>query len=128
MNRPASKLAQLGLLIALMIFGNDSFAENPSGVGTQAADEAARKLSLPDGLEVSVFASEPMVRNPTDMDIDERGRVWITEAVNYRSTIKEWGTLDKAGDRIICLEDSNGDGRADKETVFYQDPSINAAL
>ena len=128
MNRPASKLAQLGLLIALMIFGNDSFAENPSGVGTQAADEAARKFSLPDGLEVSVFASEPMVRNPTDMDIDERGRVWITEAVNYRSTIKEWGTLDKAGDRIICLEDTNSDGRADKETVFYQDPSINAAL
>ena len=128
MNRPASKLAQRGLLIALMIFVNDSFAENPSGVGIQAADEAARKFSLPHGLDVSVFASEPMVRNPTDMDIDERGRVWITEAVNYRSTLKEWGTLDKAGDRIICLEDTNNDCRADKETVFYQDQSINAAL
>src|SRR5213078_4822824 len=38
------------------------------------------------------------------------------------------GILRPEGDRIVVLEDSDGDGRADKETVFYQDPSINAAL
>src|SRR5205823_13903158 len=70
----------------------------------------------------------PMVRNPTDMDIDARGRVWITEGVNYRSTFQKWGVLQPAGDRVVILEDTNGDGVADKETVFYQDPSINAAL
>src|SRR6185369_15278132 len=74
------------------------------------------------------FASEPMVRNPADMDIDARGRVWITEGVNYRSSFQKWGVLQTAGDRIVILEDTNGDGLADKETVFYQDPSVNAAL
>ena len=69
-----------------------------------------------------------MVKNPTDMDIDERGRVWITEGVNYRSTFQSWGILDPAGDRIVILEDTNGDGLANKATTFYQGPEINAAL
>jgi putative membrane-bound dehydrogenase-like protein len=103
-------------------------AANPGGVGPQAARESLKNFKTPDGLAVSLFASEPMVRNPTDMDIDERGRVWITEGVNYRSSFQKWGVLQPAGDRIVVLEDTNGDGAADKESVFYQDPSINAAL
>ncbi len=100
--------------------------QHPSG--PEAAKEGLKDFTVADGLEVSLFASEPMVRNPTDMDIDERGRVWITEGVNYRSSFQKWGILQPAGDRIIVLEDTKGDGLADKETVFYQDPSINAAL
>ena len=117
------------LLSAALSFAADgSFAANPAGVGPEAARESVRKFAVADGLEASLFASEPMVRNPTDMDIDERGRIWITEGVNYRSTFQKWGILQPAGDRIVILEDTNGDGVADKETVFYQDPSINAAL
>src|SRR2546430_5284334 len=117
------------LLSAALSFAADgSFAANPAGVGPDAARESAKKFAVADGLEASLFASEPMVRNPTDMDIDERGRIWITEGVNYRSTFQKWGILQPAGDRIVILEDTNGDGVADKETVFYQDPSINAAL
>jgi putative membrane-bound dehydrogenase-like protein len=93
-----------------------------------AAMEAVKQFSVADGLQVSLFAAEPLVRNPTDMEIDERGRIWITEGVNYRSSFQKWGILQPAGDRIIILEDTKGDGQADKETVFYQDPSINAAL
>jgi len=92
------------------------------------AEQALKRFKVPNGLEIKLFASEPMVRNPTDMDIDERGRVWITEGVNYRSTFQSWGILQPAGDRIIILEDTDGDGVADKETVFYQGPEINAAL
>jgi putative membrane-bound dehydrogenase-like protein len=77
-------------------------------------------------LEVSLFASEPLVRNPTDIDIDERGRVWVAEGVNYRSTFQKWGVLQPEGDRIITLEYA-ADGSV-KETVFYQDPSVNTAL
>src|SRR6266581_2569912 len=105
-----------------------SFAANPAGVGLAAARAAVNGFAVADGLEASLFASEPMVRNPTDMDVDARGRVWITEGVNYRSTFQKWGVLQPAGDRIVILEDTKGDGVADKETVFYQDPSINAAL
>src|SRR5690349_19932214 len=103
-------------------------AANPSGTGPEAAAEAVKKFTVADGLEDTLFASEPMVRNPTDMDIDERGRVWITEGVNYRSSLQKWGVLEPEGDRIVILEDTKGAGHADKETVFYQDPSINAAL
>ena len=103
-------------------------AANPAGVGPQAAAESVKQFAVGEGLEASLFASEPMVRNPSDMDIDERGRVWVTEGVNYRSSFQKWGTLQPEGDRIVILEDTNGDGRADKETVFYQDPSINTAL
>jgi putative membrane-bound dehydrogenase-like protein len=104
------------------------FAANPSGTGPEAAAEAVKKFTVGDGLEVTLFASEPMVRNPTDIDVDERGRVWVTEGVNYRSSFQKWGVLQPEGDRIVVLEDTKGTGHADKETVFYQDPSINAAL
>jgi putative membrane-bound dehydrogenase-like protein len=102
-------------------------AKTPS-VSTNSASVALQQFTVADGLEVSLFASEPMVRNPTDMDIDERGRVWIAEGVNYRSSFQKWGVLQPEGDRIVILEDTNADGVADKETVFYQDPSVNAAL
>src|SRR2546426_3916308 len=115
-------------LFPLALSAATLFAANPAGVGPEAARESVKKFIVADGLDVSLFASEPKVRNPTDMDIDARGRVWITEGVNYRSTFQKWGVLQPAGDRIVILEDTNGDGVADKETVFYQDPSINAAL
>src|SRR5882724_1933981 len=115
------------LCIALLTVAAAAFASNPAGVGLEAARESIKRFSVGDGLEPSLFAAEPMVRNPTDMDIDERGRVWITEGVNYR-VFQKWGVLQREGDRIVILEDTNGDGAADKETVFYQDPSINAAL
>jgi len=85
-------------------------------------------MSAADGLEAALFASEPMVVNPADMDIDERGRVWITEGANYRSTFQKWGILRPGGDRITILDDADRDGKAEKQTVFYQDPTVNTAL
>ena len=96
--------------------------------GPAAASESLKKFTVADGLEVTLFASEPMLRNPTDMDIDSQDRVWVTEGVNYRSTFQPWGILQPAGDRVVVLEDTNGDGMADKETTFYQSPEINSAL
>ncbi len=98
------------------------------GSGPESARESLKSFTVADGLEVTLFASEPLVRNPTDMDIDERGRVWITEGVNYRSSFQPWGILQPEGDRIVVLEDTDGDGVADKATTFYQGPEINSAL
>jgi putative membrane-bound dehydrogenase-like protein len=83
-------------------------------------------MTVAEGLTVGLFASEPMVQNPTAMDIDPRGRVWLTEAANYRRHATP--PIRPEGDRIMTLEDTNGDGEADKATVFYQDPSVNSAL
>ena len=100
----------------------------PHAYGLASAKESLKSFTVAPGLGVSLFAAEPRLRNPTDMDIDERGRVWITEGVNYRYSIKPWGILQPAGDKIVVLEDTNGDGVADKQTVFYQGPEINSAL
>jgi len=101
----------------------------PHANGPEAAAADMKKLTAAAGTEATLFACEPMVVNPADMDVDERGRVWICEGANYRLTMhKDWGTPREGGDRILILEDSNRDGKADKETVFYQDPTVNTAL
>ena len=71
-----------------------------------------------EGLTVESFATEQL-SNPASIDVDDRGRVWVAEAFNYRKKTRQ------AGDRILILADSNGDGRADKTKVFYQDPDID---
>ncbi len=88
---------------------------------------AVGSLNVAPGLEATLFASEPMLSNPTDIDVDERGRVWVCEAYNYRPAINGNPTR-KEGDRIVILEDTNGDGKADLSKVFYQDPSIESPL
>ena len=115
------------LLVATLAGGGSfAFAANPAGVGPEAAARTLTRFEVAEGLEVSLLASEPLVRNPTDMDIDEKGRVWVAEGVNYRSSFQKWGVLQPAGDRILTLEYAPGKGV--KETVFYQDPSVNTAL
>lgn len=88
---------------------------------------AVGSLNVAPGLQATLFASEPMLTNPTNIDVDERGRVWVCEAYNYRPAITGNAT-HKEGDRIIILEDTNQDGKADASKVFYQDPSLNAPL
>ncbi|HSB93857.1 MAG TPA: PVC-type heme-binding CxxCH protein, partial [Flavitalea sp.] len=90
-------------------------------------ENALKGLEVAEGLEVVPVAAEPMLKNPTNMDVDDRGRIWITEAYNYRPGINGNPT-NPQGDRIIILEDLNGDGHADTTKVFYQGPEINAPL
>ena len=97
------------------------------GSGPQAAREELKKMTTADGVEVTLFASEPQLVNPADMDIDARGRVWITEGANYRM-FQKWGKLRPEGDRIVILEDTNGDGSADDAKTFYQGNDVNTAL
>jgi putative membrane-bound dehydrogenase-like protein len=76
-------------------------------------------------LEVKLFASEPMVTNPTNIDIDARGRVWVCEAYNYGLTESQ---VEEPGGKISILEDMDGDGKADKKTIFYQGEDVHIAL
>ncbi|HEX5172464.1 MAG TPA: PVC-type heme-binding CxxCH protein [Cyclobacteriaceae bacterium] len=99
---------------------------------TEPAEHSPEKsladLKVYDGLEVTLFASEPMMTNPTNIDIDARGRVWVCEAYNYRSSLNPGNPVKKEGDRLLILEDTDGDGKADEQKVFYQGTDINAAL
>ena len=90
-------------------------------------ENAVKNLKVADGLEAQLFASEPMMTNPTNIDVDDKGRVWVCEAFNYRPDITGNPTK-KEGDRILILEDTTGDGKADKSTVFYQGVEIESPL
>ena len=83
-----------------------------------------------DDLEVRLWAESPMFFNPTNIDVDARGRVWVAEAVNYRrfNTAKLDPLAHPQGDRILILEDANGDGSADSVKVFVQDKDLQAPL
>lgn len=78
------------------------------------ATVAARTAKVPAGFNVTVFAGEPAVKQPIGFCQDDRGRLWVAEAYNY----PVHGT--KAGDRIIILEDTDGDGRHDQRKVFFE--------
>jgi putative membrane-bound dehydrogenase-like protein len=90
-------------------------------------ENALSGITFAEGIEARLFASEPTITNPTNIDIDHRGRVWVCEAYNYRPAITG-NDIQPEGDRIVILEDTNGDGIQDKSTVFYQGPEINAPL
>ncbi len=82
-------------------------------------DEAARVFRVPDGFHVTVFAAEPDVQNPIAMAWDARGRLWIAENYTYADRVKKFDLSLR--DRVLILEDVDGDGRFDKRTVFTDD-------
>lgn len=79
-----------------------------------------KMFTLPDDLEVELWAVSPQLYNPTNIDIDKDGRVWVAEGWNYRGMPNP----REAGDRIVVLEDSNNDGKADQSHTFVQDPEL----
>ena len=125
-------------LVIIMILGSlSSCREQPkanidfSSLSEQEKrnpEYALASMEVEEGLHLELFASEPMVTNPTNMAIDAKGRIWVCEARNYRLFANPDNTYDDSGDRILILEDTNGDGKADTSKVFYQGEDINSAL
>jgi putative membrane-bound dehydrogenase-like protein len=92
------------------------------------ASAAIAQLAVHPELAASLFASEPMLTNPASIDVDHLGRVWICEAINYRAFRNADVIGDRTeGDRILVLEDSNGDAKADQRVVFYQGRDVDSA-
>lgn len=113
--------------VALLVAG--VFAGFPAGRSIAQSDrltppQALAGMTTAEGLQVTTFASEPEIVSISNIDVDHRGRVWACESVNYR------GNRGKRpeGDRILILEDTDGDGVSDKTTVFYQGRDIDIAM
>ncbi len=85
--------------------------------GPMPAEEVARTMELPPGFKCQVFAAEPEVQQPIAMVFDARGRLWVAENYTYAETPKRWELSLR--DRITILEDTDGDGKMDKRTVFW---------
>lgn len=108
-------------------FKSDNKKDSLTEEQKRLPQNALKGLTASNGLEIRVVATEPMLRNPTNIDVDDRGRVWVTEAYNYRPAINGNPT-NPEGDRIMILEDKNGDGVTDTAKVFYRGPELNAPL
>jgi putative heme-binding domain-containing protein len=76
-------------------------------------EEALTKFTVPEGFKVELVASEPDIVNPIAMSFDDRGRIWITESIEYPRKPAGAGR-----DRVKILEDTDRDGRADKVSTF----------
>ncbi|MGK2861774.1 MAG: PVC-type heme-binding CxxCH protein, partial [Chitinophagaceae bacterium] len=131
---PISCLFVLCLAAVFSSCGNETEIETPivkndslTAVQKHLPENALKNLNVGMGLEVKVMATEPMLQNPTNIDVDDRGRVWVCEAYNYRPAINGNPT-NALGDRILILEDNDGDSRIDTAKVFYQGPELNAPI
>lgn len=82
------------------------------------AEEVARTMELPKGFKCVVFAAEPDVQQPIAMSWDKKGRLWVAENYTYAENPMRWDT--KLRDRIIILEDKDGDGKHDGRKVFWE--------
>ena len=88
---------------------------------------AALQFQVHPELEIELFAAEPFLVNPTNIDVDHLGRIWVAEVVNYRQALGRVKIPERqAGDRILILSDTDGDAKCDKQEVFYQGRDIDS--
>jgi putative membrane-bound dehydrogenase-like protein len=114
-------------------------ADEPPQPAGLTPDQAVARMTVPDGFRVEVFASEPEIRQPVAAAFDERGRMWVVEYLQYPTPngLKpvsvdvylrtEYDRVPeppphgpRGADRVKILEDTDGDGKADRSTVFVE--------
>ena len=88
------------------------------------AQQSVDAMILPEGFSATVFASEPDVKQPIAMTLDDRGRVWIAEAYEYPKRAAD----GKGKDRILVFEDTDGDGHFDTRKVFAEGLNLVSGL
>jgi putative membrane-bound dehydrogenase-like protein len=86
--------------------------------------EAAKAMSLPEGFTVTLAAAEPDVTRPIAFTLDDRGRLWVAEAHTYPVRASE----GQGKDRILILEDTDGDGRLDSRKVFAENLNLVSGI
>ena len=114
-------MKRLGLILGWVLLASPLlFAQDPFAAGVRPTDalspqDEQKALQVPEGFEVQFVASEPDIFKPMNMAFDERGRMWITDSLEY-----PWAApLDKpARDSVKILQDTDGDGKADKIITF----------
>tara|TARA_R110002049_G_scaffold50370_3_gene143025 strand:+ start:42745 stop:45648 length:2904 start_codon:yes stop_codon:yes gene_type:complete len=89
----------------------------PEPTSPMSAEQAAATAELPPGFRCEVFAAEPDVQQPIAMCFDDRARLWVAECFTYAEQPARWD--ENLRDRIVVLEDTDQDGRADKRKVFW---------
>src|SRR5262245_36795399 len=84
----------------------------PSAAAQLSPEKALAAMQVAPGFQCELFASEPIFVNPTSIDVDHKGRVWVCESVNYRHQLLRRPPKRPEGDRIVVLVDKTGEGKA----------------
>jgi putative membrane-bound dehydrogenase-like protein len=116
------------LILSFSLLALVSACSREQNTDEHSTENSLKDLKVYDGLKVGLFASEPMFSNPTNIAVDRKGRVWVCEAYNYRNQLNPKNPVREEGDRIMILEDTDGDGKADNSKIFYQGKDVNSAL
>jgi len=132
-----SQIRLMLLLVLVIVIPNQAYgpaamqgqAPGPQAAATQTPPGQPVQIPLdlfkvPDGFEVTLWAATPLLHNPTNIDIDKDGRIWVAEGVRYRSHYNR----QPEGDRIIVVQDTDGDGKADETHTFVQEAGLIAPL
>ncbi len=125
------RLAAL-LCVSWFLFGGAASAQQKEQIPhnqdrppnpAKSPEEAAKAMTVPPGFSVEVVAAEPNLVNPVAMTFDEKGRVWVTESLEYPRRAP-----GKGRDRVKVLEDTDGDGKMDKFTIFAEGLNIPSGI
>jgi putative membrane-bound dehydrogenase-like protein len=103
------------MLVALTLFGSFAALSLAAEDRPFPSSEAAARMTLPPGFRATLFAGEPDLVQPIAFTFDDRGRLWVVECYSYPNWTKE----KEGKDRVLIFEDTDGDGRFDKRTVFW---------
>ncbi|PYP78303.1 MAG: dehydrogenase [Gemmatimonadetes bacterium] len=121
-------VAALTVLALVSGGGGDGPAQPPLGIGPDSSwrtPEAERTaLHVPPGFEVQLVAAEPDIDKPMNLAFDARGRLWVTHSREYPIA----AAAGAGRDRVSILEDTNGDGRADRFTTFADSLNISIGI
>ena len=91
-----------------------TFAQQNATIPDPDPEIERQSFILPEGFEVNLYAADPLLAKPIQMNFDPQGRLWVACSETYPQI--EPGK--KANDKVLVLEDTTGDGEADKTTVF----------
>ncbi len=96
------------------------------GQAPMSVDESLALTTLRPGFTIDVFATDPMIRRVVDFTWDTRGRMWLVETNDYPNRVLPPG--EPGGDRVLILDDTDNDGRADDVTVFADGLNLATSL
>lgn len=124
-DKPAKAKKEKGPFVA----GKPAFTPDPEIPAFEASSVKPDHLEpgafkVPEGFEITVWATSPQLFNPANMDVDHAGRIWVTEGVNYR----RHSGRSREGDCVRVLQDTDGDGKCDSSHVFVREKELECPL
>lgn len=122
LNQTWEKFSEKKVLVENMVLARKS----GSAATFLTGEQAVAKMTVPDGFEAKLAAAEPMITQPMAFCWDDRGRLWVAENRDYET--RSTGFSADGNSRILILEDTDGDGKFDKRTVFMEGIPFPSAI